>query len=104
MEAKLCAVANLMNNTPLELGFGESCGNSFIEPGQSVDVGNENVLNAPVLQLVENAQPEIRRFSLANPYAQNFLVTLYVEAHNGIGGFPLCAPFPLVSVFFFSAV
>ncbi len=59
-----------MYDVPLDFGLGESRRYGFSYIGQPINREHENISNTHVLKLNYNTQPEFRRLSFSNPYAQ----------------------------------
>src|SRR6056297_1439039 len=78
-----------MNNTTLNLRFRVYAGNGLREASQPVDAGNQDVLQAPVLQIAENLQPEVGPFALGNVRSQYQLVAIAVDAQDIVDCFVL---------------
>src|SRR5512133_739999 len=68
----LQAIANLVNDTALDLGLGEDRQDRFLEPAQPIHASNENILYATRLQVRDDTPQEIRRLiALAAPMPQH---------------------------------
>jgi len=65
-----------MDNALLNLGLRITSCDRLREAGQVVYAGDENILNAAVLQVIPNSEPELSGLVLAAPHAQHVLVTV----------------------------
>lgn len=61
---------------------------------QPIDAGNENILNASILQFRDDLQPELGAFRLSNPQAKHFLLAGQVESNRQIGDLDAYAAIP----------
>ena len=61
------AVSYLVNDAALDLGLRKDRLNRLLEPDQAIDAGDEDILNAANLQVINHAQPEVGPFR-AVPY------------------------------------
>lgn len=62
-----------MDDTLLDFGLGITSRDRLGEAGQVIHTGDQDVWNAAVLQLVQDAQPELRRFVLADHHVSRFV-------------------------------
>ncbi len=91
------AVAQQMHDAGLDLRLGEDGKDRFRKALQTVDDGDENILDATVFQLVHDAQPEFGAFVLFEPEAENLLGSVGADAQSDVNG--LVADEPLVADF-----
>ncbi len=88
-----------MHQAELHLGRGEDRLDRFGKPFQPVHTRNEDILNAPVLQLGDDLQPELRSFGFRRPHPQHILHPVDRHAERQVNGFvddpPLGADFDL---------
>ena len=64
----------------------QSAGNGIGESLQTIDAGDQDILDAAVLQLGQHAEPELRAFGLGEPQAQKLFVTFQIDAQSEING------------------
>ena len=57
-----------MDDALLNLRLREGSRDGLGEAGQVVHAGDENILHAATLQLIQHVQPEFRRFVFAEPH------------------------------------
>ncbi len=76
-----------MDDALLDLGLRITGSNRLREAHQVVHTGDEDVLNTAVFEVVENTEPELRGFVLADPHAQHVLVTVQVNPDDHVGCF-----------------
>lgn len=74
-----------MDDALLDLRLGITGGNGLREAGQIVHTGDQNVLNATVLQLIEYTQTVFGRLMLADPHAQHVLVAIQIDPDDHVG-------------------
>ena len=83
---ELHAVAKQMNdaslNNRLRIGSRDRLGKAL----QPIDNGQQDVLHAPILQLVQDAQPELGALVLFDPQAQHLLGTVGSHADGDMDG------------------
>ena len=63
-----------MHDAQLHLGARIHRFDRFRKSFQPIHAGDEDVLHAPVLQLRQHLQPELRSFRLRHPQPQHFLL------------------------------
>src|SRR5262249_21343443 len=83
---KIQAVAQQMNNASLDRGLRKDGGDRVGKPLQSVDDSEQHVLDATVLQLVHDAQPEFGAFVLLEPKPENLLGAVGAYAECDVHG------------------
>lgn len=67
----------------LHLGLRENGPNGLAETVQPIDTGQEDVGHAPVLQVGQDAQPEVGSFAaVTQPMTQNVPVALHIHAQK----------------------
>ena len=66
-------MADEMNDAQLHLRFRENRFDRFGKAFESVNAGDENVLNSTVLEFRDDLHPELRALVVGCPDAQNFL-------------------------------
>ena len=69
-----------MDDAGLNRRLGKDGDDGFREALQPVDDGDENVLYAPGLQLIHDAQPEFGAFVLLEPQAKHLLAAVSAES------------------------
>ncbi|SSI83056.1 Uncharacterised protein [Acinetobacter baumannii] len=57
------------------------------EAFQSVDAGDEDVVQAAILQFCQHIQPELRAFIFGQPHTQQFFLAFDVDAQSQKHGF-----------------
>jgi len=75
------------DDTELHLGFGEDGGNGFGETLETIDAGDEDILNPPVPQFGDDLKPEFRPLGPGQPEAQSLLLALHGDADGEVDGF-----------------
>ena len=55
-------VSDLMNNAVLNLGIGVNAFNGLREAFKTIDTGNEDILNATVIEVCQYAEPMVSAF------------------------------------------
>ena len=73
-----------MDDTVLNLRFGEHSLNGGGEAGQVIRTGNEDVLHTPVPQAIEDGGPVLGALILAYPHAQYVLPAVQIDANGDI--------------------
>ena len=59
-----------MNNAQLHLGMGKDCLDGFWKTAETIDAGDNAILDPPALEFSEYRQPELGAFGFGNPQAQ----------------------------------
>jgi len=77
-------VPDHVHDAQLDLGLGEHAGNRIGEAGQAGDRGDQDVLQASVVQLGQHVQAELGAFVLPDPKPQKILVSGHVDAKGHI--------------------
>ena len=80
------AVADQMDDAGLHDGAREDGGDGVGEALQPIDHGEQEVLDAAVLEFVHDPQPELGALGLLDPQAQDMLVTLAIESQGQVDG------------------
>ena len=75
-----------MDDAKLNLSLRVRAGNGIGESLQTIDAGDQDILDAAVLQLGQHAEPELRSFGFGKPQAQKLLVTCQIDAQSEING------------------
>ncbi len=81
-----------MPNAGLDHRLWEGCGDGFGEALQPVDDRDQDILRAPVLQLVHHREPELGPFVLGDPEAKNLAQAIAGDAEGDIHGLVLHRP------------
>src|SRR5690606_32148527 len=76
--------AHLVDDTELDLGVGVDRVDRLGEALQAIHAGDQDVLHAPVLQLRQHIEPELRAFVFRQPEPQQLLVAFQVNAQRQI--------------------
>ena len=71
-----------MDDAGLDCRLGKDCGDRLGKALQPIDDSEENVLNAPVLHLVHDLEPELGAFVLLQPEAENLLGAVGAHAER----------------------
>lgn len=79
-------VPDLVDDALLDVGPGEDGLNRLGDPLEVVDRKDENVLDTPVFQLIEDREPVLGGFGLGDPQSQAFLLAVQVDPDDGIEG------------------
>ena len=83
------SVADLMDDTLLNLGLGEYSLNGVREATQTVYTGNQDIPDATVLYAVEYTQPELRALAaiLAHPHTQDIADAVHLYSNRYVHSF-----------------
>ena len=77
------AAANLVDDAALHLGLRKHSPDGLAEAVQPVNAGQEDIGHAPVLQVGQDAQPEVGSFAtVAEPVAQDVSLARHIHAQN----------------------
>src|SRR3954454_13528879 len=76
--------ADLVHDARLRPGGGEDGLDRLREAGQAVDAGDQDVLDAALLEFVEHAEPELRAFAVLPPDPQGLAVALTCDTEREI--------------------
>ena len=87
-----------MDDTALDLGPGKDRMDRLAKAGQAVHTDDEDVLNAPILQICDYIEPEISPFStVGHPMSENIPVTFQINPqdnmHCRVGYLPIPSQF-----------
>lgn len=77
-------IADLVDDALLNLCLRIAGRNRLREACQVVHTGDEDVLYTTVFQVIEHAEPELRRLVLADPHAQYVFVPVEVDADDHV--------------------
>ncbi len=55
-------------------------------PFKTINTGDEDVFDAPVLEFGHNLEPELRTFGLGSPHTKDFLDAVQIDANGQING------------------
>src|SRR5690625_1468939 len=80
-----------MHHTALHFGFGVDALDGLPKAFKVVNTGNQDVFEAPVVQVGKYAQPKVSPFTLGDIGAEYLLVPVRVDAQNIVEGFVLHA-------------
>ena len=75
-----------MDHTELHFGIRIDRIDGIGKAGQTVHRGDQNVFDAPVIEVGQNRQPEVGPFTFRQIQAQNLLLALYIQAQDGVHG------------------
>ena len=73
-----------MHDAGLDLGLREDGGDRVGEALQAVDHGDQDILDAAVLQVGHDPQPELCPFSLLDPQAQDLLAAVGLDPQRQV--------------------
>lgn len=76
-----------MNDTVLDLGVGVDRLNGLREALQSIDTGNQNVFDAPVVEVREHTEPVVSTFLVREVEAEQFFLALDVQTKERVDCF-----------------
>ena len=86
---------NLVNDAALNLRLRQDGVDGIGKAGQSIDTGNENVLDPARLQVSDHTQPEVGAFSSgADPVSPHISVAFQIDAKHCVDGCVLDFAFP----------
>jgi hypothetical protein len=97
-------VADLVDDAALDFGLRKNGIKGIAETGQTVHAGDEDILNASILEVSDDTQPEISALlTIGNPMPQHIPMTFKIDAqdhmHGGIGHFAIAAQFDMDGVY-----
>ena len=75
-----------MDDAQLHLGFREDGRNRFREALETVDAGNEDIVDAAIFEFGYDLQPEFRALVFCHPQAKGLLFTFERNADGEIDG------------------
>ena len=75
-----------MHDAGLDRGLGKSRVDGVREAFEAVHDGDQDVLNAPVSQVVHHREPEFGSFIGGDPQPQNLTLTLRGDAQGHVNG------------------
>ena len=78
----LHTVADLMDDAELDVRFREDALDRIREPCKAVNTGDEDVFYATVLKIGQDAEPEVRPFTLGNVHAKEVLVPCLIYGQH----------------------
>ena len=81
-----------MNEAELDLRLWIDRLDSFGEALESIHAGDEDVFDAPVLQLRDDREPELRALVLRSSHAEDFFDPLHIDANREVNGFVRDSP------------
>jgi hypothetical protein len=90
--AEVQRMAHQMYDAGLDHRVREGFCNRLGEAFQTIHDGDQDVLDAPVLQLVHNRESEIWPFVLGDPQAQKFTLAITGDAEDDVDGLVLDRP------------
>ena len=76
--------SDLVNDAGLHPGLGEDGLDRVREPGEAVDAGDQDVLDAALVEVVEDGQPELRALVVLPPDPQGFAVAVASDSDGQI--------------------
>ena len=82
-----------MDDTILNLSFGEHRLNGCGKAGEIVSAGNQDILYAPVSQAIQDRSPELGAFIFAYPHTQNVLFSIQIDPNGNVDSFLDDLPF-----------
>ena len=82
-------MAHKVHDTGLNRRIGESCVDGVREALEAINDGNQDILQAPVLQIIHDRQPEFGSLVVGNPKPRNLTFTLRGDAQSHINGLVL---------------
>src|SRR5690554_3014846 len=75
-----------MNDAVLDFSPGVKAFNRLREAFKAVDTGNQDVLDAAVMQIGEDAEPVMGAFLIGQVKTEQLLLALDIQAENGVNG------------------
>ena len=80
------ARSDLVDDAGLHPGLGEDGLDRLGEPAQSVDAGDQDIVRAAALEVVQHGQPELRALGLLPPDPQDLAVAVAGHPHREVAG------------------
>jgi hypothetical protein len=84
--ACLNGVVETRHDADLHLRVGIDDADRLGKALQAIDGGQQNVLDTPISELSQHAQPELRALALADPQPEQVLPALHVDRERHVDG------------------